>query len=109
MPSGTITKIVHLSLQSSVLADTSPQPKGYGFLKADAGGDDLYFAPKAVTGYSFDDLQVRLLRRDCVEGVWPRESAAAPVPNQTRKKASARRTQRPTRKETYATPPQVWY
>ena len=58
MPSGTITKIVHLSLQSSVLADTSPQPKGYGFLKADAGGDDLYFAPKAVTGYSFDDLQV---------------------------------------------------
>jgi len=58
MPSGKITKIVHLSLQSSFSTDSSPQSKGYGFLKADGGGEDLYFAAKAVSGYSFDDLQV---------------------------------------------------
>ncbi|MDE0939404.1 MAG: cold shock domain-containing protein [Pirellulales bacterium] len=58
MPSGKITKIVHLSLQSSFSTESSPQPKGYGYLRADSGGEDLYFAPKAVKDYSFDDLQV---------------------------------------------------
>ena len=58
MPDGKITKIVHLSLQSSFSTDSSPQSKGYGFLRADAGGEDLYFAAKAVSGHSFDDLQV---------------------------------------------------
>ena len=58
MPKGKITKIVHLSLQSSFSTDSSPQSKGYGFLRADLGGEDLYFAAKAVSGYSFDDLQV---------------------------------------------------
>ena len=58
MPDGKITKIVHLSLQSSFSNDSSGQPKGDGFLQASDGGEDLYFAAKAVSGYSFDDLQV---------------------------------------------------
>ncbi len=58
MPSGTITKIVHLTLQSSFSTESSPQPKGYGYLTPDEGREKLYFAPKAVKGFSFDDLQV---------------------------------------------------
>lgn len=58
MPSGTITKIVHLSLQSSFSTESSPQPKGYGYLTSDETGEKLYFLPKAIKGYSFDDLQV---------------------------------------------------
>ena len=58
MPNGKITKIVHLSLQSSFSNDSSGQPKGYGFVQSEEGGEDLYFAAKAVSGYSFDDLQV---------------------------------------------------
>ncbi|MEK6246943.1 MAG: cold shock domain-containing protein [Planctomycetales bacterium] len=58
MPVGKITKIVHLNLQSSASTESSPQSKGYGYLK---GGDDetpLHFDAKAVSGYGFDDLQV---------------------------------------------------
>ena len=58
MPSGTITKIVHLTLQSSFSTESSPQSKGYGYLTPDEGSEKLYFAAKAVKGFSFDDLQV---------------------------------------------------
>ena len=58
MATGTIRKIVHLSMQSAVSADCSPAPKGYGYLTSDEGGDDVYFDAKAVQLYSFDDLQV---------------------------------------------------
>ena len=58
MPIGNIAKIVHLSLQSSCSTDSSPQSKGYGYIRSEAGGDDLYFGAKTVSGYSFDDLQV---------------------------------------------------
>ena len=58
MPSGKITKIVHLSLQSSFSTESSPQPKGYGYLRADSGREDQYCASNAVKDYSFHDLQV---------------------------------------------------
>jgi len=55
MPTGKIEKIVHLTLQSSASADCSPALKGYGYIAAD--GERIYFEPKAVKLYSFDDLQ----------------------------------------------------
>lgn len=61
MPKGKVSKIVHLSLQSSDSADASPAPKGYGYLideEADGDAGRIYFEGKAVHGYSFDDLQV---------------------------------------------------
>ena len=58
MPSGTITKIVHLTLQSSFSTESSPQSKGYGYLTPDVESEKIYFAAKAVKGFSFDDLQV---------------------------------------------------
>ena len=58
MPSGTITKIVHLTLQSSFSTESSPQSKGYGYLTPDEGSEKIYFAAKAVKAFSFDDLQV---------------------------------------------------
>ena len=57
MPTGKITKIVHLSLQSGFSTESSPQPKGYGYLSADGGDTEIYFPAKAVKGYGFDDLQ----------------------------------------------------
>jgi cold shock CspA family protein len=57
MPSGRITKVVHLSLQSAGSADASPQPKGYGYLVSEDDGQQIYFEPKAVQAYTFDDLQ----------------------------------------------------
>ncbi len=59
MPNGHVAKVVHLSLQSSRLADTSPQSKGYGFVvdESDNGAARYYFDAKALTGYLFEDLQ----------------------------------------------------
>ena len=60
MATGKITKVVHLTLQSAASADCSPAPKGYGYLIDDNDGDgaeQVYFEPKAVQGYSFDELQ----------------------------------------------------
>lgn len=55
MATGKIAKIVHLTLQSAASADCSPALKGYGYIEAD--GERIYFEPKAVKLYSFDDLQ----------------------------------------------------
>jgi cold shock CspA family protein len=61
MAKGTISKLVHLSLQSANSADCSSAVKGYGYVKADDAKQDdppIYFEAKNVEGYSFDDLQV---------------------------------------------------
>lgn len=58
MPSGRITKVVHLSLQSAGSTDSSPQPKGYGVLVSGDENRQFYFEPKAIQGYTFDDLQI---------------------------------------------------
>ncbi|MEE2707797.1 MAG: hypothetical protein VX988_12155 [Planctomycetota bacterium] len=58
MPNGQITKVVHLSLQSAGSTDASPQPKGYGVLVSGDENRQYYFEPKAVQGYTFDDLQI---------------------------------------------------
>jgi cold shock CspA family protein len=61
MPKGRVSKVVHLSLQSSDSADASPAPKGYGYLideEADGGPSHIYFDAKSIHGYLFDDLQV---------------------------------------------------
>lgn len=55
MPTGRIEKLVHLTLQSAASADCSPALKGYGYIEAD--GERIYFEPKAVKLYLFDDLQ----------------------------------------------------
>lgn len=60
MPTGKISKVVHLSLQSAGSADCSPAPKGYGYLLADDADNNsqpLYFEAKAVQRYDFDQLQ----------------------------------------------------
>ena len=58
MPAGKIAKIVHLTLQSSFSTESSPAPKGYGYIQPDDETTPVYFDSKAVKSYSFDDLQV---------------------------------------------------
>ncbi len=61
MPKGKVSKVVHLSLQSSESADASPAPKGYGYLvdeEADGDRSPIFFDAKSIHGYAFDDLQV---------------------------------------------------
>ena len=56
MAPGKITKLIHLTLQSSVAVEAGVTAKGYGYLEAD--GRRLYFPADAVESYTFDDLQV---------------------------------------------------
>ena len=57
MPKGTISQVIHLSLQSSSAVEAGTKPKGYGYITPEDGGEQIFFDEKAVELYSLDDLQ----------------------------------------------------
>jgi cold shock CspA family protein len=84
MPTGKLTRLIHLSQQTHVPSTrlvTGHNDKGYGIIK-DADGHDVYFSHQAVAGlHGFDDLRKgQQVDYTLEEGPYLRANAVNQVP-----------------------------